>query len=94
MFYTYVLQSKKDGKFYTGSTNDLRKRFSQHNRGEVFSTKSRCPFSLIYYEACLNRYDAEARERQLKSGKGKKYLKERLKRFLLGTGFGPSEGLP
>jgi putative endonuclease len=94
MMYTYVLQSKKDNKLYTGSINDLRKRFSQHNNGEVFSTKSRGPFRLVYYEACLNRGDAKAREKYLKSGKGKKYLRARLKRFLLGTGFGPSSGLP
>lgn len=94
MYYVYVLLSKKDGRFYTGFTNDLRKRFSEHNKGNVFSTKGRGPFVLIYYEACLNEMDARAREKQLKSGKGKKYLKMRLKRFLLGTGFGPVTGSP
>ncbi|PIY96439.1 MAG: excinuclease ABC subunit C, partial [Candidatus Kerfeldbacteria bacterium CG_4_10_14_0_8_um_filter_42_10] len=41
---------------------------------------------LIYYEACLNKDDAFARERYLKSGMGKRYLKNRLKRFLSLTG--------
>jgi len=86
MFYTYVLQSQKDGKWYTGSTNDLRKRFNQHNKGKVSSTKNRGPFVLIYYEACLNEQDACFREKYLKSGMGKRYLKNRLKRFLSLTG--------
>jgi putative endonuclease len=82
MYYTYVLQSQKDGKFYTGYTEDLRKRFTNHNLGKVPSTKGRGPFKLIYYEACLNQQDATAREKFLKSGPGKRYLKNRLKRFL------------
>lgn len=94
MYYTYILLSKKDAKFYTGYTSDLRKRFKEHNSGQNVSTKNRGPFELIYYEACLNEMDAVAREKQLKSGKGKKYLKVRLKRFLLGTGFGPVTGSP
>jgi len=86
MFYTYVIQSKKDSKWYTGCTNDLRKRFKQHNDNQVLSTKGRGPFELIYYEACINEADAFAREKYLKSGLGKRYLKNRLKRFLSLTG--------
>jgi putative endonuclease len=76
----------KDGKFYTGYTFDLRKRFNEHNSNKVFSTKNRGPFRLIYYEACINEDDAKAREKYLKSGMGKRYLKNRLKRFLSLTG--------
>jgi putative endonuclease len=86
MYYTYVIQSEKDEGFYTGFTNDLRKRFNEHNSGKVRSTKNRCPFILIYYEACLNEQDALAREKYLKSGMGKRYLKNRLRRFLSLTG--------
>jgi len=86
MYYVYVIQSKKDGKWYTGSTNDLRRRFNEHILGKVSSTKNRVPFLLIYYEACLNEQDAKYRERYLKSGMGKRYLKNRLKRFLSLTG--------
>jgi len=82
MQYVYVLQSTKDGKWYTGCTEDLQKRFSEHNDGKVLSTKGRGPFELIYYEASLNSEDAFAREKYLKSGMGKRYLKNRLKRFL------------
>ncbi len=86
MYYTYVLISLKDKHLYTGSTNDLRKRLMEHNSGKVFSTKYRCPFELIYYEACLNAQDARSREKYLKTGMGKRYLKNRLKRFLSLTG--------
>lgn len=81
MVYTYVLHSKKDGMFYTGVARDLQKRVKQHNDGKVSSTKGRRPFELIYYEACLNEQDAFAREKYLKSGMGKRYLKNRLKCF-------------
>jgi len=86
MFYVYVLQSRKSGLWYTGCTNDLRKRFNQHNKGESTWTKNRVPWDLIYYEACLNEEDARSREKYLKSGMGKRYLKNRLKRFLSLTG--------
>jgi putative endonuclease len=86
MFYTYVIRSVTDSKLYTGFTGDLRKRFNDHNAGKVPSTKNRGPFELIYYEACLNQQDATAREKYLKTGIGKRYLKNRLKRFLSLTG--------
>jgi putative endonuclease len=86
MYYTYILHSKKDGKLYTGYTGDLRKRFQEHNLGKVQSTKGRGPFRLVYYEACLVKEDAIAREKFLKSGPGKRYLKNRLKRSLSLTG--------
>lgn len=86
MYYVYVLKSKKDAKLYTGFTSDLRKRFKQHQEGKSQATKGRGPFLLIYYEACLNEEDALAREIYLKSGMGKRYLKQRLKRSLLLTG--------
>ena len=76
----------KDGKFYTGYTIDLGKRFNEHNSDKVFSTKRRNPFRLIYYEACINEDDTKAREKYLKSGMGMRYLKNRLKRFLSLTG--------
>ena len=86
MWYTYILRSKKDNKWYTGCTSNLRERFINHNKGMVPSTKSRGPFTMLYYEACLNKGDAFTRERYLKTGMGKRYLKNRLKRSLSLTG--------
>ncbi len=82
MFYTYVLQSKKNNKLYTGSTGNLRKRLEEHQSGKSTYTKSRGPFILIYYEAGLNEEDARSREKYLKSGMGKRFLKNRLKGYL------------
>lgn len=76
----------KSNYWYTGSTGDLRKRFKQHNTGKSTYTRSRGPYELIYYEASLNEQDARSRELFLKSGMGKRYLNNRLKRFLSLTG--------
>lgn len=62
MYYVYVLQSQKDNLFYTGFTNDLQKRLSQHNDGKVKSTMNRTPLFSVYFEACLNQQDATHRE--------------------------------
>ena len=86
MFYVYVMGSKKNDNWYTGYTDDLRKRFKEHNNNKVISTKGRGQFELIYYERCLNKYDAVLREKYLKTGMGKRYLRNRLKRFLSLTG--------
>ena len=66
MFYMYVLKSRKDLQLYVGSTNDLRRRFKEHNSGKVFSTKSRQPFELVYHEAYKSEHDARNREKNLK----------------------------
>ncbi len=78
MYYTYVLKSEKDGKLYVGYTQDLQNRFAQHQSGLVDATKYRLPLNLVYYEACLIKESAIAREKQLKTGFGRKYLKNRI----------------
>lgn len=83
MFYTYVLKSELDNDLYIGSTNDLKRRFVEHNAGEVDSTKPRRPFTLVYYEAYRAEEDARKRERQLKlRGRSLAGLKRRLKKTL------------
>lgn len=86
MHYVYVLRSGSNGQLYTGCTSDLRKRLEEHDFGEVTYTKSRRPYDLIYYEACIDKADAFARERYLKTGMGKRFLQNRIKRFLALTG--------
>ena len=78
MFYVYVIKSFKDGKIYVGHTNDLKERIKQHNNGLVKSTRSRKPFKLLYYEASNILEDAVRREKSLKTGFGRRYLKSRL----------------
>jgi len=81
MWDVYLLISKKIGKWYIGSTKDLRKRILNHNLGKNKSTKYGVPWKVIYSEISLNKKDARAREKYLKSGMGRRYLKNRLKFF-------------
>lgn len=81
MFYVYVLFDK-NRNFYIGYSKDLKARIKEHRDGKVYSTKTKLPIKLIYYEACVNQFDAVKREKYLKSGPGRKFLKNRLKRFI------------
>jgi putative endonuclease len=82
MFYTYILQSLsvKD-ELYIGYTNDLKRRFKEHNQKQNFSTKRYAPWRLIYYEACLNEIDAKRREKYFKVSQGRRLLRRRLKEY-------------
>ncbi len=84
MYYVYVLKSRYDNHLYIGSTNDLRRRLSEHNARKVRSTKSRVPFELRYYEAYHKEKDARTREYALKKdGKALGQLKLRISESLL-----------
>ncbi len=83
-YYIYILKSLKDNKFYTGYTDNLKRRLEEHNTGKVASTKNRVPFELIYFEGCKNQQDATHREKYLKTSWGKRYLKLRLNNYLTG----------
>jgi putative endonuclease len=82
LFYVYVLRSESDLGFYIGSSADLKRRLWTHKRGGAQATSYRGPWKLIYYEAYLEREDALGRERYLKSGSGRKFLKTQLRRYL------------
>ncbi len=83
-YYTYVLQSERDGNFYTGYTKNLKLRFEQHKEGLVESTRDRRPLRLLYYEACLDQNDATKREKYFKIYHRKMFLKRRFKAYLTG----------
>jgi putative endonuclease len=81
MFYVYVIKNKSDNLYY-GCTNNLRRRFFEHNNGRSFSTKG-SKWKLIYYEAYLSKEDAQEREKQLKQyGQALAQLKRRIKKSL------------
>ncbi len=84
MYYTYVLEIKKEGviTIYIGSTTNLRNRLKKHKNNSVKTTKNHQSIKLIYYEACLNKTDAVKRENQLKTGFGKGYINRRLSTYL------------
>ncbi len=82
MYYVYVLRSLKDNSLYVGYTTDLKQRFLSHQKGKNFSTKSKLPLELIFYEAYLEKSDAKRRELYLKTTKGKTTLRSMLKDYL------------
>lgn len=83
MYYVYLLQSISAGRLYIGSTDDLQKRFLDHNEGRVKSTKGYCPYRLVYYEAYSNKTDARKRELELKKyGQQKEILLRRIENSL------------
>ena len=80
MYFVYLLQSVKDKSWYIGYTPiGALKRLEKHNHGMVQSTKAKIPWRLLYYEAYSDRRDATGREKFLKSGSGRIYLKKQLK---------------
>jgi len=79
--FVYLLQSNTDGELYVGYTKDIKKRLKEHNQGLNFSTKSKKPWNLIFFEAYLNEKDAKRREKYLKTNQGARLLKRMLKEY-------------
>ena len=78
MFHVYVLCSERTGRYYIGSTGDLRNRVVQHNAGMTKSTRGFRPWRLIHQEAFESLSEARKRESELKSWKSRTYLDSRL----------------
>jgi len=70
MYFVYILQSEKDKNLYIGFTDNLKRRLEEHNQGKNFSTKTRIPLKLIFYEALPTLEEAVEREKFYKSGRG------------------------
>ena len=76
MYWVYAISAERTERVYVGLSKNVEKRVLEHNLGEVFSTKGYRPWRLIYKEKCgINRADARRREKYLKSGVGKEFLK-------------------
>lgn len=82
MYYVYLLEDQGDESWYIGYSEDLRRRMEEHKRGNGCKTTSEKPdWELIYYEAYPDKQDALNREKFLKSGSGRNYLKKQLKNY-------------
>jgi putative endonuclease len=66
MHFVYILKSRKSKALYIGCTNNLVKRFREHNTGLVQSTRPYIPWRLVYYEAYVSEKEAYHREHNLK----------------------------
>ena len=73
--YVYAIKSLNKNYIYVGMTDNIEKRLLQHNSGENKSTKAYNPFIFIHSENCSTRPEARLKEKYLKSGVGKEYLK-------------------
>lgn len=78
MFIVYAIYNKKNDKIYIGQTQDLKQRLDLHNSGEFknsYTSRFDGEWRLIYSEDVLSRNFAILRERQLKSHKGRDFIK-------------------
>ena len=75
--FVYVLVSRARGalRFYTGISADVQKRLTEHNAGYTFSTKGYRPWELFFSEKYATRMEARHREKFLKSGFGREFVK-------------------
>ncbi len=82
MFKVYALYNKKSGKIYIGQTNNIEKRLKEHNekRGNHFTSSIDGTWIIIYQEAASSRTSAILRERQLKSFRGREFIKQYIPR--------------
>ncbi|HEU5289154.1 MAG TPA: GIY-YIG nuclease family protein [Cyclobacteriaceae bacterium] len=65
--YVYILQSRKNGSFYKGSTDNLVRRFADHNSGKNTSTARYLPWDLVWYTKKVNKSEAVILEMKLKN---------------------------
>jgi putative endonuclease len=75
MFFVYAIRSKSHNYIYVGLSNNYERRLKEHNNGYERTTKPYCPFELILVEEFQTRLEARKREKYLKSGIGKAFLK-------------------
>ena len=78
MWYVYVLRSTRDNNLYCGSTDDIGRRLSRHNSGQVESTKSRMPLTLEAYFAVKDQQKALEIEKYFKTGSGRAFLNKHI----------------
>lgn len=72
----YILKSNKNGRYYTGSTDDIENRLKYHNSGWVAATKNYRPFELLAFLPCVNLSEARKAEYRLKQYKRKDILEK------------------
>ena len=77
-YFVYILLNP-DGKTYVGHTNDIDRRLKEHNdpdySGTLHTKRHRLPWSLVHKEEFHTRSEAMKRERELKTGKGREWIK-------------------
>ncbi|MFB3897604.1 MAG: GIY-YIG nuclease family protein [bacterium] len=81
-YHVYVLQSITTGEIYIGQTSDLTRRITQHNdplcKLTLHTKRRHGPWRLVYSEVCKDRSSAMKREKELKSGKGREWIRNQV----------------
>ena len=72
-YFTYIIVSKKNKRWYYGHSNDLERRIIEHNSGQNKSTKNKGPWELIFKKAFNRKLEANKFELELKGFKNKEY---------------------
>lgn len=79
-YYVYLLENALDKGWYIGYTTDINQRVKDHNNGKGGkTTKRKKTWILLYFEGYRSEKDALGREKFLKSGSGRNFLKKQLK---------------
>ncbi|MEM7548399.1 MAG: GIY-YIG nuclease family protein [Bacteroidota bacterium] len=76
MFYTYILISESNQRYYVGHTHNLKERLKYHNDGRVRSTKNKGPWKIVYFEKYISKLEANRRELEIKKKKSRKYIEK------------------
>ncbi|MDD4052123.1 MAG: GIY-YIG nuclease family protein [candidate division Zixibacteria bacterium] len=76
MYTVYVLRSHR-GLRYIGHTSNLDQRLREHNSGTCKTTKVDTGWVVVYQETFGSRSEAMKREKWLKSGAGREFLRAR-----------------
>jgi len=82
MYYVYVLESCKNNQWYIGQSSNLKLRLKEHNDGKSIHTKRNLPWKLIFYVSFIEKSDSIRFEKYLKSGYGRKFLKNCIRDYI------------
>jgi len=74
MYYTYILFSESLGKYYTGHTENVARRITEHNVGKTPYLKSGIPWALVFTQTFSSRSEAMALELKIKKCGAKRFL--------------------
>jgi putative endonuclease len=82
MWFVYTLYNEESDKIYIGETSNIERRLVEHiqKKGNHFTAKFEGKWVLIYKEEVLGRTQALKREKQLKSFRGREFVKQYIPR--------------
>jgi len=78
----YLIEDSNDKSWHIGFTTNLKQRLKDHQNKRSPHTSKKENWKLVYAEMYLNKFDALGREKFLKSGSGRKFLKKQLANYL------------